>query len=74
MDCLRQKLRVTRAARCIMTTVEQPGLDRDNRILQAIARENRVPTDIVGPLPCAGIFAEVARAGVVRLGTPLTTG
>jgi uncharacterized protein YcbX len=60
--------RVTRAVRCVMTTVEQPGMARDLRILQAINRENRVVTDLAGPLPCAGLFAEVDRAGTISAG------
>mgnify|MGYP001828891822 CR=1 FL=1 len=60
--------RVTQAARCIMTSVAQPGLPRDNRILQSIAREHRVLTDDVGPMPCAGLFSEVAAAGVIAAG------
>jgi uncharacterized protein len=64
--------RVMRAARCIMTSVEQPGVPRDNRILQTIARENRMPTEFLGQLPCAGIFAEVEHPGVVAEGDVLT--
>lgn len=60
--------RVTRAARCIMTSVEQPGVPRDNRILQTIARENRMPTESMGQLPCAGLFAEVESPGIVAEG------
>jgi len=64
--------RVTRAARCIMTSVEQPGVPRDNRILQTIARENRMPTESMGQLPCAGLFAEVESPGIVAEGDALT--
>ena len=55
-----------------MTSVEQPGLTRDHRILQAIARENRVDSEWLGPLPCAGLFAEVQAAGTVSAGDALT--
>lgn len=65
---------VLRAPRCVMTSVEQPELPRDNRILQSIARENRIETPGHGPLPCTGIFAEVARAGTVSIGDALTIG
>lgn len=64
--------RVISAARCIMTSVEQPGLTRDHRILQAIARENRVDSEWLGPLPCAGLFAEVQAPGTVSAGDALT--
>lgn len=64
--------RITPAARCNMTSVDQPGLPADGRILRAIAREHRVTFPTVGTLPCAGIFAEVATAGVVRIGDEIT--
>jgi len=60
--------RVTRTARCIMTSVEQPGIPRDNRILQAIARENRMSIETMGQLPCAGLFGEVDSPGIVAQG------
>jgi uncharacterized protein YcbX len=63
--------RVIRAARCVMTSVEQPDLPADKRILQSIARENRVETAEVGPMPCAGLFAEVHTSGTVSEGDPL---
>jgi uncharacterized protein YcbX len=64
--------RITPAARCNMTSVEQPGLPADDRILRAIAREHRVTFPTVGTLPCAGVFAEVATAGVVRISDEIT--
>ncbi len=64
--------RVTPAARCTMTSVAQPGLPRDNRILQSIARENRVVAGDYGPLPAAGLFAEVATSGVIAAGDTVT--
>jgi uncharacterized protein len=64
--------RITPAARCTMTSVEQPGLPADDRILRAIAREHRVTFPTVGTLPCAGVFAEVATPGVVRIADEIT--
>ena len=64
--------RVTRTARCIMTTVEQPEVPRDNRILQTIARDNRMSTETMGQLPCAGLFGEVDSPGTVAIGDVLT--
>jgi hypothetical protein len=64
--------RITPAARCKMISVEQPGLPADDRILQAIAREHRVKFPTVGTLPSAGIFAEVATPGAVRLTDEIT--
>ena len=64
--------RVARTARCIMTSLEQPGIPRDNKILQAIARENRMSTETMGQLPCAGLFGEVESPGIVAEGDVLT--
>ena len=64
--------RVTRTAHCIMTTVEQPEVPRDNRILQTIARDNRMSTETMGQLPCAGLFGEVDSPGTVAIGDVLT--
>jgi uncharacterized protein len=59
-----------RTPRCVMTTVEQPGLDRDLEVLRAAA-ENRHDLG-VGTFACAGVYAEVAAPGTVALGDPVT--
>ncbi len=56
----------TKAPRCVMTTVEQPGLRHDPGILRAAAT-NRQRFD-VGTLACAGAYAEVVAPGPVHLG------
>lgn len=61
----------TKAPRCVMTTVEQPGLPHDPGILRAAAT-NRKHFDGIGTLACAGVYAEVVTAGTVRVGDPVT--
>ncbi len=60
----------TKAPRCVMTTVQQPGLDHDPGILRAAAT-NRKTFAGVGTLACAGVYAEVRTPGTVRLGDPV---
>jgi uncharacterized protein YcbX len=58
-------LRVTKAcSRCVMTTLEQPGLPRDRGILKTIARQNANNL---------GVRAIVAAPGRVRTGDALQT-
>jgi uncharacterized protein len=48
--------------RCVMTTLAQEGLPRDNGVLGALARHNRV--EVGGkPSPCAGVYAVVVEPG-----------
>lgn len=61
---------MTRAPRCVMTTVEQPGLRHDPGILRAAAT-NRQRFD-VGTLACAGVYAEVVAPGPVQVDDPVT--
>jgi uncharacterized protein YcbX len=58
--------------RCVMTTVEQQGLERDPQVLKALARHNRLDVAGGGLYPCAGVYAVVASAGVIREGDPVT--
>jgi MOSC domain-containing protein YiiM len=51
-----------------MTTLAQDDLPADPGILRAIARHNRVNLGSYGALPCVGVYASVARGGVVRRG------
>jgi len=59
-----------RAPRCVMTTVEQPGLTHDPGILRAAAT-NRHRFKGIGTLACAGAYAEVVAPGPVRVGDPV---
>ena len=53
--------------RCVMTTLAQGDLPKDNDILRTLARHNRV--DVAGGLyPCAGVYAIVEAAGNIRAG------
>jgi uncharacterized protein len=59
-----------RTPRCVMTTVEQPGLERDLEVLRAAATNRH---DLgVGTFACAGVYAEVTTEGPVALGDPVT--
>lgn len=60
----------TKAPRCVMTTVEQPGLDHDPGILRSAAT-NRQRFRGVGTLACAGAYAEVVTPGDVHVGDPV---
>jgi len=65
---------VVPAPRCIMTTLAQDDLTRDNAILQAAAKHNRLDVPIVGPSPCVGVYAMVTAGGTVAVGDPVTVG
>lgn len=67
----RVELAVTlRTPRCVMTTVEQPGLEHDLEVLRASA-ENRHDLG-VGTFACAGVYAEVVTPGEVALDDAVT--
>lgn len=57
--------------RCVMTTVAQPGLERDPEILKSLARHNRLDVAGGGLYPCAGVYAVTAAPGTVRRGDPV---
>lgn len=62
---------VVTVPRCVMTTLEQGDLPADPDVLRTIAAKNRV--EVLGAAyPCAGIYTDVAEAGVVRVGDPVT--
>jgi len=54
--------------RCIMTTLAQGDLPRDNNVLRALTRHNRVEIPGLGTWSCVGAYAAVVAAGPVRLG------
>jgi uncharacterized protein YcbX len=54
--------------RCIMTTLAQGDLPRDNGVLRTIARHNRVDLPGLGTWSCVGAYAVVTASGRVRLG------
>lgn len=53
--------------RCIMTTLDQPGLDREPGVLRALATHNRV-TESYGTFAMAGSYASVTNGGAVAAG------
>jgi uncharacterized protein YcbX len=57
--------------RCVMTTLAQPGLARDRRLLTTIARHNRVEISGLGRWACAGAYCGAAGTGTVRVGDPV---
>lgn len=59
------------APRCVMTTLEQPGLPADKAVLQTLATENRVPFAGLGDFACLGVYAEVVEPGRVAVGDEL---
>jgi hypothetical protein len=52
--------------RCIMTTLAQGDLPRDNRVLQTLTRHNRVDIPGLGTWSCVGAYAAVTAGGRVR--------
>ncbi len=54
--------------RCVMTTLAQGDLPADPGILRAVAQHNRVDLGVYGALPSVGVYASVARGGLVRRG------
>jgi len=54
--------------RCIMTTLAQGDLPRDNGVLRAAARHNRVDIPGAGTWACVGAYATVTEPGRVTTG------
>jgi MOSC domain-containing protein len=57
--------------RCVMPSLAQEGIERDPKILKALATHNRI--DIAGSLyPCAGVYAVAETTGTIRKDDPVT--
>jgi hypothetical protein len=54
--------------RCIMTTLAQGGLPRDNEVLRTVSRHNRIELPGLGTWSCVGAYAAVAEPGKVHIG------
>lgn len=54
--------------RCIMTTLAQGELRRDNEVLRTVARHNRVEIPGLGTWSCVGTYAAVTTPGRLQLG------
>ena len=52
--------------RCVITTLAQPDLEADRRVLQIVARTNRVTVEGLGRWSCAGSYATVDRGGAAE--------
>jgi len=53
--------------RCIMTTLAQGDLPRDNEVLRTVTRHNRIEIPGLGTWSCVGAYATVTAAGRVRV-------
>jgi len=60
--------------RCIMTTLAQGDVPRDNGVLRAIATHNRIEITGMGTWSCVGAYATVTRAGRIAIGDNVTVG
>lgn len=54
--------------RCIMTTLPQGELPRDNEVLRTISRHNRTEIPGLGTWSCVGAYAAVTESGQVHVG------
>jgi uncharacterized protein len=60
--------------RCSVPTLEHGDLPRAPEALRPLLSGNRVDVPGFGVLPCAGVYAEVVRAGTVHRGDTVTLG
>jgi len=58
--------------RCIMTTLAQGDLPRDNEVLRTVSRHNRIELPGLGTWSCVGAYAAVAEPGTVHVGDEVT--
>jgi len=58
--------------RCIMTTLAQGDLPRDNEILRTLTRHNRIEIPGLGTWSCVGSYAAVTAPGRVQVGDGIT--
>jgi uncharacterized protein YcbX len=54
--------------RCIMTTLAQGDLPRDNEVLRTLTRHNRIEIVGLGTWSCVGAYATVSAPGRVQVG------
>jgi uncharacterized protein YcbX len=60
--------------RCIMTTLAQDDLPRDNEVLRTVTRHNQVDIPGLGRWSCVGAYATVTRPGRVQLNDVVVVG
>jgi uncharacterized protein YcbX len=58
--------------RCVMTTLPQDDLPKDSNVLRSTARHNMIDTKVLGDMPCAGLYAMVAKSGTLGVGDQVT--
>lgn len=58
--------------RCVMTTLAQDDLPKDNDIMRAMVQHNRLQVADAGRFPCAGVYAVVQTPGRLRVGDSVT--
>lgn len=60
--------------RCVMPTLPQDDLPRDDDILRTLIRHNRLEIEPGALYPCAGVYGVVEEAGTMRLGDRVDVG
>lgn len=60
------------APRCVMTTLEQPDVAADRRVLQGLTDANRLEIPGNGMWACAGLYCGVAAPGPIAPGDEVT--
>jgi uncharacterized protein YcbX len=56
--------------RCIMTTLAQGDLPRDNEVLRTVTKRNRIDVPNMGVYSCVGAYASVTVPGRIAVGDP----
>jgi uncharacterized protein len=54
--------------RCVMTTLAQDELPKDNDILRTLTQHNRIQVGEAGRFPCVGVYAVVEATGTMQTG------
>jgi uncharacterized protein YcbX len=54
--------------RCVMTTLSQDDLPKDNEVLRTLVRNNRLDVAGSGRYPCAGVYAVAESVGAMHTG------
>jgi uncharacterized protein len=58
--------------RCVVPTLAHDELPADPGIMRAVAREHRISVFNLGALSCVGVYMDVVRPGVIRVGDVVT--
>jgi len=53
--------------RCVMTTLAQDGIPKDNHVLRTLAEHNRLDIMGSGKYPCAGVYGAIISSGEIRV-------